>query len=220
MFDIGIILLAAGNSSRMGSAKQLMNFRGKPLLRRAAESACHSNCNPVVAVLGAHELDVRPVLVDLPLEVAINELWCQGIGTSIKAGVQTLSNRPIRGVIIALADQPFVTSAVLSRLAEQQARTQKPIVASRYSETVGAPAFFSSELFPKLLALEPDQGCKTVVLDFIEKASLIHCPEAAVDIDTPIDHARATMLADIDRSKTAMKSVPFPSARLPSKRGR
>lgn len=207
MFNIGIILLAAGNSSRMGSPKQLMIFNGKPLLRHAAEAACSSNCDPVIVVLGAREHDIRPVLQDLPLEVTINQSWSQGIGTSIKAGLRALGDRPVCGAIIALADQPFITTAVFRRLLEEQARTRKPIVASRYSETAGAPAFFSRELFPELLALEPYQGCKAIVLDWFEETLLIDCPEAAVDIDTPIDHVRATTLADIHQSKTARRSA-------------
>lgn len=190
----------------MGSAKQLMNFNGKPLLRHAAEAACSCDCDPVIVVLGAREHDVRPVLEGLQLEVTINESWSQGIGTSIKAGLHALGHRVVCGVIVALADQPFITAGFFRRLAEQQARTQKPIVASRYLETVGAPAFFSRELFPRLLALEPHQGCKTIVFDSFQEALLIDCPEAAIDIDTPTDHASATTLADIQRSKTARRS--------------
>jgi molybdenum cofactor cytidylyltransferase len=177
MFDVAIILLAAGKSSRMGSAKQLMNFNGRPLLRHVAEAACRSNCAPVIVVLGAREHDIRAVLRDLPLEIVVNDSWSNGIGTSIKTGLHAIGNRAVCGVILALADQPFVTAEFLHGLAKQHARTQKPIVASRYAGTVGVPAFLSRQLFPKLQALE---------------ALLIDCPEAAIDIDSPADYVKAT----------------------------
>lgn len=190
MFNVGIILLAAGNSSRMGSTKQLMNFNGKPLLQHAAEVACRCDCAPVIVVLGSRQQDMRPALKELPLEVAINESWLDGIGTSIKAGLHALGNRDVSGVTVALADQPFIGPRALRRLAELHGRTQKRIVASRYSETVGPPAFFSRELFPHLLALEPHQGCKAILLASQKDALLIDCPEGAIDIDTPMDYAR------------------------------
>jgi molybdenum cofactor cytidylyltransferase len=195
MFDVGIILLAAGNSTRMGSVKQLMNFNGKPLLRHAAEVACRSNCAPVIVVLGARERDVRAVLRDLPLETVVNHSWSEGIGTSIKTGLHALGSRVVYGVILALADQPFVTAEFLHALAEQHGRTQKLIVASRYSGTVGVPAFLSRQLFPKLQALEPHQGCKNILLDCSHEALLVDCPEAAIDIDSPADYVKATTLA-------------------------
>jgi molybdenum cofactor cytidylyltransferase len=195
MFNVGIILLAAGNSTRMGSAKQLLNFNGKPLVRLAAETACLCNCAPVIAVLGAREREIRVVLQDLPLEIVVNESWFEGMGTSIKTGLHALGSRAVCGVILALADQPFITAEFLHGLAEQHARTEKPIVASRYSGTIGVPAFLSRELFPKLHALEPHQGCKSILLDCSHEAVLMDCPEAAIDIDSPADYVKATSLA-------------------------
>jgi molybdenum cofactor cytidylyltransferase len=195
MFNVGIILLAAGNSARMGSAKQLMNFKGKPLLRHAAEVACRCDCAPVIVVLGAREHDLREVLRDLPLEIVVNDSWSKGIGTSIKMGLHALETRAVCGVIFALADQPFITAEFLNGLAEHHARTKKPIVASRYSGTIGVPAFVSRQLFPKLLALEPHQGCKNILLDGSHEALLLDCPEAAIDIDSPADYGKAIRLA-------------------------
>jgi molybdenum cofactor cytidylyltransferase len=192
MLSVGIILLAAGASTRMGRAKQLLDFKGKPLLRHAAEAACSSCCAPVIVVLGAHEQVIRPVLQDLPLEMTINESWSQGMGTSIKNGLYALGNRAVCGVIVALADQPFVTAATLRRLAELQSQTENPSIASRYSGTVGPPAFFSRQLFPELFALAPHEGCKSILLNRPKEVLLIDCPEAQLDIDSPADYLVAT----------------------------
>jgi molybdenum cofactor cytidylyltransferase len=185
------MLLAAGNSTRMGSAKQLLDFGGKPLLRHAVETAQASGCDPVIVILGANEAEIRPALAGLDVEIVVNDRWPEGMGTSIQAGLRALENRDIGGVILALSDQPFVTSDFLRGLVEKHYQSGRPIVAARYSGTAGVPVFFAREAFPALMALKPDQGCKGVILSHPADALLVDCPEAAMDIDTPDDYARA-----------------------------
>jgi molybdenum cofactor cytidylyltransferase len=176
---------------RMGSAKQLLDFGGKPLLRHAVESAQGSGCDPVIVVLGANEAEIHPVLAGLDVEIVVNERWPEGMGTSIQAGLRALENRDVRGAILALSDQPFVTSDFLRGLVDRHHQSGRPIVAAQYSGTAGVPVFFAREAFPLLMALKPDQGCKGVILGHPGDALLVDCPEAAMDIDTPEDYARA-----------------------------
>lgn len=185
-----IIVLAAGNAARMGSPKQLLKFRGVPLVRHAAETALDAGCGPVVVVLGANEAEVRSALVSLPVEVVVNERWAQGLGTSIRAGLERAAEQAVGGVILMLADQPLVTGEFLRGLVAAHRRTGKPIVASRYADTVGVPAFFAAGVLPLLGGLGPGQGCKGVILGHAERAMLIDCPQAATDVDTPADYAR------------------------------
>jgi molybdenum cofactor cytidylyltransferase len=187
-----VILLAAGSSTRMGAAKQMLDFRGKPLLRHAAETALSSGCERVIVVLGAHEQEARAVLDGIPVGIVVNDRWPEGMGTSIQAGLLALDNSDVGGAILALADQPFVTSGFLRGLDATHRETGKQIVASRYSGTTGVPVFFAREAFALLMALKPDQGCKGVILGNPADAVQVDCPEAAMDIDTPEDYARAT----------------------------
>jgi len=187
-----VILLAAGESTRMGAVKQLLDFHGKPLLRHAAESALSSGCDPLIVVLGAREAEIRTVLDGLPVEIVVNERWPEGMGTSIQTGLRALEDRDVCGAILALADQPFVTSEFLSGLVARHHEHGKSIVASQYSGTTGVPVFFAREAFPLLMALNPNQGCKGVILGHPADAMLVDCPEAGMDIDTPDDYTRAT----------------------------
>jgi molybdenum cofactor cytidylyltransferase len=187
-----VILLAAGNSTRMGSAKQMLDFRGKPLLRHAVECALSSGCDPVVVVLGANQREIRGVLDELPVEIVVNERWPEGMGTSIQAGLRALENRQLSGAILALCDQPFVSPGLLSGLVARHFASGKRIVASQYAGTAGVPVFFACEIFPLLMALNPDQGCKGIILGHPSDVLLVDCPEGAMDIDTPEDYARAT----------------------------
>jgi molybdenum cofactor cytidylyltransferase len=189
-----VILLAAGSSTRMGAAKQLLDFGGKPMVRHSAESAQSSGCDTVIVVLGAHESEVREALAGLPIEIVVNERWADGMGTSIQAGLRAVEDRDLGGIILALADQPFVTSGFLRGLAATHQTSGKPIVAAQYSGTAGVPVFFAREAFPLLMALKPEQGCKGVILGHRAETVLVDCPEAAMDIDTPEDYSRMSAM--------------------------
>ncbi len=186
------ILLAAGESSRMGRAKQLLDFGGKPLLRHSAEVALAAGCRPVVVVLGARAESLLPALAGLAVEISVNERWEEGMGTSIQAGLRALEEHDVAGAILMLADQPFVSAEFLSGLTARHRETSKSIIAASYQGAAGVPVFFARGAFPLLLALKPGQGCKGVILANHADAQLVDCPEAAIDIDTPEDYARAT----------------------------
>jgi len=186
----GCVLLAAGGSRRMGSPKQLLPYRGRPLLRHAAEVALETECRPVIVVLGAEADALGGVLAGLPVETVMNPLWEEGMGTSIRAGVTAAEAHDVDGLILGLADQPLVTADLLHRLVREFLRTGQPIVASAYAGTVGVPAFFERRYFPSLTALAPEQGCKGLILGHRDEAILLDCPEAEADIDTPEEYAR------------------------------
>jgi molybdenum cofactor cytidylyltransferase len=189
MAGIGLVLLAAGGSSRMGSPKQLLPYNGQPLVRHAARIALSSRCSPVIIVVGSAASQVRGALAELPIEIIENQRWTEGMGTSIIAGVTAARERGLAGVILALADQPLVTSAVYDRLIDAQAESGQPVVASEYAETAGVPALFMASFFDHLLALKPTEGCKGLILAHPADALRIPCPEAETDIDTREDYA-------------------------------
>lgn len=184
---IGVIVLAAGNSSRMnGETKQMLEFEGRTLLRRAAETALKTEF-PTVVVLGADHQTLSREIEDLPLEIAVNEMWESGIGSSISKGLSSLSAAGTDAVIIMLCDQPFVTAETLRRLRDAFVETKKPIAASRYENTFGVPALFAREIFAELKNLQKDEGAKKIIKKHIARTALVHAPEAAFDVDTRQD---------------------------------
>jgi molybdenum cofactor cytidylyltransferase len=188
--SIGIIILAAGASSRMnGQPKQLLEFEGKTLLRRATETALSSRFRPVVVVLGANAEKLLPEIKDLPVLPAINENWASGMGGSIKTGLSILlaENTDIEATILMLCDQPFVTAETLNRLAETFQKTKKPIAACQYADTLGVPALFAREMFAELSDLQGDAGAKAVIKKRAADLAQTRAPEAAFDVDTQAD---------------------------------
>ncbi len=190
MADVAAVLLAAGGAQRMGSPKQLLLHRGQPLVARAAAVLLASACRPVLVVIGAHAPETRAALAGLPVEFVDNPRWAEGVGTSIAAGIAAAAAHGVTGAVLALADQVQVGPETLDRLLAARLATRGPIVASRYAGTVGVPAYFAAEVFPRLLALAPDQGCKGLILAAGEQAAHVDCPEAETDVDTPQDYQR------------------------------
>jgi molybdenum cofactor cytidylyltransferase len=190
--NVGIVLLAAGGSTRMGRPKQLLALAGQSLVRRAAEAAIESGCGPVVVMVGACAGEVRGEVAGLAVEVVLNEDWERGIGTSIRRGIAALMTKAERpgAAVIMLCDQPNVTAGVLGRLLTEYEKGDSAVVAAGYEETLGPPVVVSSELFPALLALPDDRGAKAIWLEHPEMVHRVECPEAGMDLDTPEDYAR------------------------------
>ena len=193
---IGIILLAAGASVRLGAAKQLLEYENQTLLRRSAATALQVSAE-VVVTLGARSEVLRREIVNLPVKIIENKDWEQGMGGSVKIGLEKLieADENLKGVIIMVCDQPFVSADLLGKLIAKHKETNAPIVACEYADTLGVPTLFSARLFPELFALEPSHGAKTLIKKHREQIVSIAFPEGAFDIDTPEDYERLLKIA-------------------------
>jgi molybdenum cofactor cytidylyltransferase len=186
---LATILLAGGNSSRLGQPKQLVPFGESTLLRHAAETTLAAGLGPVIVVLGAVDERCRETLADLPLTILVNSKWQEGMGTSISVGMKPVTETSNRGVIVMLCDQPAITPAHLRGLDEQGRATGKSIVASRYNGILGPPALFTAVHFSDLRQLQGAHGAKDLFRGQ-PNLGVVDCPEAALDIDTEADLAR------------------------------
>jgi molybdenum cofactor cytidylyltransferase len=184
---ISIIILAAGASRRMGSPKQMLEINQKSLLEIAVEAATDSLSNDVVVVLGSNA-DEHKKAIDRPnLKIVNNENWQSGIGSSIKAGMQNISNEA-DAVIIMVCDQPLISSTYINKLTQKFRRTGKS-VASGYAETFGVPALFIKSQFDDLRNLEPTSGAKKIIQAVGEdQITIVDFPEGTIDLDTQEDY--------------------------------
>lgn len=190
--NIGAAILAAGESSRLGRPKQLIQFRGKSLIRGTANAASEAGCSPVTVVLGSDSKKIENELAGTRVAIVKSENWRAGIGTSVRAGVQNLLSQlsNLEGIVLLVCDQPFVDAGVIKGLIELQQKTNKSIVASAYAESLGVPAFFDHSCFQELLALSNDSGAKSIILRDRERVAEFSFPEGAIDIDTASDDER------------------------------
>ena len=190
--QVGLILLAAGESRRMGTSKQLLPYKETSLIRHAATEAVTSYCNPVIVVLGANRDRIFTEISDLPVHIAYNTQWQQGMSTSIATGINALLEMKVNfdAVIVALADQPFITSQIYNRSIERYYQNEVKAVASSYSDTIGVPALFDRTLIPELIKMKQKGGAKQLLNKYSDRAFNLDLPEAAVDIDTPADYQK------------------------------
>ena len=189
---IGGILLAAGGSSRLGRPKQLLEFKGKTLIRRAAETLAESTCDPIVVVLGAEIERSTAELNGLDIAISINENWQAGMSSSIISGLRSLFEvePELDAVVITLCDQPHVTSADFDELITAYRGSFSQVVAASFGEITGVPALFSKQLFSELLALTGDKGARQFIRTHNEIVESVEIEKAAVDIDTLDDADR------------------------------
>ena len=193
---IGALVLAAGASRRMGRPKQLLPYRGRSLLRHAAETAAASRCQFVTVVLGAHAENLRRELGNLLMprivQIVENPGWADGLGSSIAVGVRALitAEERVEALVIMLCDQPLISAQFIDKLVETYERTGKTIVASEYKGTTGVPALFDNALFTELMALGEDSGAKHVIAKHKDDVARVPFAEGAIDIDTPQEYER------------------------------
>ena len=181
----GIIILAAGESKRLGKSKQLLQFEEISLLERVVKTALETKFQTVV-VLGANAEKIENSIKDFTVEIIFNENWKTGMSSSIVEGlIKSLElNADLSGVVLLLCDQPFVTKETILQLVEIQKQTKKQIVASHYENTLGVPTLFMREIFDDLLKLVGDTGAKPIIKKHFENLAKSDAPEAGFDVDT------------------------------------
>lgn len=152
----------------MGQPKQLLSYRGQTLLRRMAEVALALPLHEVWVVLGAQAKQMYPSLEGLPVPIVENHDWQHGMGSSLaQLGEQT------DALLVMLVDQPYVTPVLLERIMAAY-QHGAPLVAARYSDTLGVPALFDRSFFPQLAQFPPQKGMRALLQ--AEKARVLAIP--------------------------------------------
>ncbi len=189
MSGVAVILLAAGGSTRMrGGDKLLETLDGEPLLLRSARVAHNSRAESVIAVLGANRSARESVLAGLPIRIAFNENWLDGMGRSIAVGAAALDPHT-SGVIIMPGDMPDLTAALLDELiAALPPGAPETILRPRTLQgKPGNPVLFGAAHLSALAALTGDEGARQVIAAHRENLRYIDVIGEAVltDLDTP-----------------------------------
>lgn len=187
----GIVILAAGNSSRLGQPKQLLGYKDETLLQHIIAEASKLPDAVVIVVTGAnHELIEKNI--DSKVKTAFNSDWELGMSSSINTGLKKLweLHPEIEECIFTVCDQPFVSHSIFENLITEYHKTQKGIVASSYSDTLGTPVLFGKKYFEELFNLKGQEGAKKIINRFLEDTASILFEKGDIDIDTEDDYNR------------------------------
>ncbi len=187
--NIAIILLAAGESSRLGTPKQLLMYKGKNLMQHTIDMTETLGMDTVI-VLGAFSDQILYYVDTYGAKVAQNMDWHEGLASSVRCGLEhvLMMNTDTEAVILVLCDQPLLTVDILHQVIDTYHVSSLPIVHCNYGEASGPPTLFHKSLFPYLMELKGHEGAKKVVNTFPEKVALVDFPDGKWDIDTPADY--------------------------------
>ncbi|WP_316809522.1 nucleotidyltransferase family protein [Pedobacter agri] len=188
--ETAIIILAAGNSSRMGRPKQLLQYKGQTFLEIAIQAAVQTSFSPIIVVLGAHAKKILHVHNHPTITFVINEDWEKGMSSSIATGMNVILKdfSDTENVIITVADQVHITSTILEDLYHTFKSENKNIVTSHYLQTTGTPALFNKKYFNNLLNLQGSGGAKNIIKQHVDDVSSIPFELGHIDIDTATDY--------------------------------
>jgi len=185
------VILAAGEATRFGAPKQLLDWKGQPFVRAVAQTALQAGLAPVIVVTGAYAEQVSNTLQDLNVTIVKNDDWKSGQASSIKAGIEALSHPRLKGqsdvgsAIFLLADQPQVTTSVLRALVERHAEGLYPIVAPMVMDRRANPVLFDRATFSDLSILEGDVGGRAIFHKHRVEYLPWHDDRLLLDVDTP-----------------------------------
>ena len=184
------LLLAAGGSRRLGTAKQLLLVEGEPLVRRAARALLATRPAALYVVVGARADEVYAAVADLAACVHRVDCadWQQGLSSSLRAGIAALPDR-VDSALVALCDQPAMDVTHLETLVQQSVQQPGRAIASGYAGVVGVPAVLPREWFPELLGLSGDVGARELLRRHADRVEVIEAPALAYDVDEPADRA-------------------------------
>ena len=187
--QIGGIILAAGRSSRFGEPKQLLLWKGEPMIRHVATIALKAGLSPVVVVVGSLGVEVEAVINDLPVRIVNNKDWMTGISSSIKVGITALP-KEIGGAVFLQVDQPHIPTLLIKSLIEAHQITLNPIIAPQIDGQRGNPVLFDACTFLRLLSLEGDVGGRVLFGQFPVQWLTWHDSNLLMDIDSLEDYQK------------------------------
>ena len=186
---ISAILLAAGESKRMGEPKQLMPFSRGTMVEQTVDNLLNSAVDEVIVVVGHRAEEVIKTIVTKPVKLAVNPDYQQGMSTSIIAGLK-LVDSGAWAVMLVLGDQPFVDSQTINRLIDEFHNHNKGIAIPTYQSMRGHPIIFALKYKEKLLELKGDIGGRQIIKDHPDDVLEITVDSEGVitDINTRSDY--------------------------------
>ena len=194
---IAAILLAAGESTRMGRPKQLLDWQGRPLVAAQVETLLEAQCRPVVVVLGAHANRIRQAIpARADVQIATNHRWRSGRASSIRTGARAVPP-DIDALVVVAVDQPTRPAVVLRLAAELDSSMDALIAVPRHDGRNGHPPIFRAELLPEMQNVtERGEGIRQLRRRHADRTIFLEMDNLIVtlNLNTPDAYQRAIEL--------------------------
>ena len=190
------IILAAGESTRFGKPKQLLDWKGQPFVRAVVQTAIRAGLEPVIVVTGANADQIEAAISDMGAKIVQNDDWRSGQGSSIKEGIHFLTatshltGKGCGGAVFLLSDQPQINTVIIHALREKHAEGLNPIVAPMVMDRRGNPVLFDRVTFHDLTTIEGDTGGRAIFHKYRVEYLPWHDDSLLLDVDTPEQYQR------------------------------
>lgn len=173
----------------MGQPKLLLSWDQSTILERTLDNLLNSKIAEVIVVLGPEIKKMTHLIANRQPSVVVNSNYRKGMSTSIIAGLGLISDQS-EGIMLTLADQPFVDSLTINHLIEAFGTNKKGITIPVYQGRRGHPVIFATRYKDELLRLKGDTGGREIIdrhpEDVLEVS--VNCEGVCLDIDTPVGY--------------------------------
>lgn len=179
------LILAAGESSRMGSDKALLPYRGRTFLETIVANLREAGLDRIAVVFGHHAEEIRRASKLENVEVVINRNYARGQTSSLQTGLKALETAELEAIVLCLVDHPAFQPATARQLVAAYLQSHAPVVIPTFQERRGHPVLIGRALFEELLALGTDEGANLVIRKHRDATHLVDVddPGILVDVD-------------------------------------
>jgi len=185
------LVLAAGESRRMGAPKLLLPFGDKTIIEHIVDNIIQSKADKILVVMGSHREEILSKMADRPVLTVVNHRYREGMLSSILTGFEALPQET-SAAIVCLGDQPLIPSSVIDTLIEVYQKTKRGIILPVYQKKRGHPLLIDIKHKQEVLNLSPDIGLRALVHKYpqdVQEAE-VDSPHILKDIDRPEDYAK------------------------------
>jgi molybdenum cofactor cytidylyltransferase len=185
---VSAIVLAAGESRRMGRPKQLVRLGERTLLDLALDNVRKSSVEEIILVLGSSAVEIQQQVSTQGVKIVVNSAYQEGMASSLRAGIGALDPRS-QAALIVLADQPCIRPTTLNRLIEHHRSTRPQIIIPTYKGFHGNPVLLDCSVFLEVMEIRGDIGCRAIFGSHTENISTLEVddPGILLDVDTSAD---------------------------------
>ena len=190
---VGAIVLAAGESKRMGKPKLLLPFGSKTIVEAVVNNVIQSKADKVLVVLGADPEKIEEKIKKLPVAITVNPHYKKGMLSSVQWGFNSLPEN-VQGILVCLGDQPSIPSSVMDKVIETFKSSKKGIVVPVFNKNRGHPVLIHVKYRKEIEDLSPDVGLRGIVYSHPEDTLEVEVDTPAIlrDIDDPNDYRKET----------------------------
>ena len=185
MSGICAIVLAAGESKRMGYPKMLLDFHGKTMLETVINNVKASGVDDILVVLGAYRNELENIVMKTGIRSCYNDIYKEGMLTSVQCGFRNIPDKT-EAVLVFQGDQPLITSKVIVKVIEEYKRSGKGLVIPVYKNRRGHPLLVAGKYYSEIGKLDPQRGLRSLPEIFSSDVEEVVVDECGIlrDFDT------------------------------------